>query len=72
MSSVPRVVGSQGLNSYAYVRNNPLGLVDPNGLDAREPHEVQPMPLDSSWSPNELPPGIPFDWVGYNRFRTRQ
>ena len=42
MSSVPRVVGSQGLNAYAYVRNDPLGLVDPTGLD---PGVMQNLPI---------------------------
>ncbi len=68
ISSVPRVVGSQGLNAYSYVRNNPLGLVDPSGLEAREPREVEPMELDPSWDLNELPPGTPWDQVGENEF----
>ena len=44
MSSVPRLVGSQGVNAYTYVRNNPLGLVDPTGLDARA---LENQPLDT-------------------------
>jgi RHS repeat-associated protein len=42
---VPRVVGAQGVNSYAYVRNNPLRLIDPNGLDAIDLDDVEPLDL---------------------------
>ena len=45
MTLVPRVVGSQGVNSYAYVRNNPLRLIDPNGLEAVEPGDALPLDL---------------------------
>ena len=44
---VPRVVGAQDINSYAYVRNNPLGLIDPNGLD---PTDLRPEEGDCSWT----------------------
>jgi hypothetical protein len=38
-------VGAQGVNSYAYVRNNPLRLIDPNGLDAIDLEDVEPLDL---------------------------
>ena len=55
-------MGAQGVNSYAYVRNNPLGLIDPSGLDpttADSPQEIYP-----DWSPTDLPAGAVVDLVG--------
>ena len=63
---VPRVVGAQGANIYAYVRNNPLGLIDPSGLDpttADSPQEIYP-----NWSPTDLPLAAVVDLVGEMSF----
>src|ERR1700722_10730958 len=35
---------SHGWNVYSYVRNNPLALVDPSGLDANSPCQSLDMP----------------------------
>ena len=63
MTLVPRVVGSQGVNSYAYVRNNPLRLIDPNGLEGVEPWDDEPLDLYAAgdW---EGDPGSDFSTQG--------
>jgi hypothetical protein len=67
MSSVPRVVGSQGVNAYAYVRNNPLGLIDPTGLDARS---SQNQPLE--YGCPSLDDLANFDQLGETEFQRQQ
>jgi uncharacterized protein RhaS with RHS repeats len=45
-----------GLNTYGYVKNKPLSLADPSGLDDR----AEPRPSIGCWPfghPNEKPPG---------------
>ena len=58
---VPRVVGAPGINSYVYVRNNPLRYIDPNGLDARA-LENQPKEY-SDWTPTMLFGGNDDGWA---------
>ncbi len=43
-------------NRYVYVKNNPLGLVDPSGLAAAQRWETQsrPVPLDWNWMHQDI------------------